>query len=389
MLERGKHWVVDETEHAKSPLTVCYYGSYNREDPRNRLIRKGLKKHGISVVECNVPLWKGTDEKVRDARGKVGSLLNRLLKYVLVQLRLLIRHNGIAQYDVMVVGTVGQFDMLTAKFAASLRNKKVIFDCFFSLYDTVVNDRQIDASLGIKRLLRVADRLACKVADIVITDTYEHAKYFAWEYDIRQEKFHRVVTGVDEDRFRPLPLIKDGTYKFVYFGTYLPLHGTEYIVRAAKLLERDPRIEFVMIGDGGEFDRIYKISVDLNVRNIRFVGRVSQARLREFIANSYACFGCFGDTDKSRRVVPTKVYEALMMERLVITADTPAIREVFGDDDNLVLTRPADPESLAEKIGDMIRSERVFRRRPEYERFSTSGIGRDMIDIFRRLRVMQ
>ena len=57
----------------------------------------------------------------------------------------------------------------------------------------------------------------------------------------------------------------------------------------------------------------------------------------------------FGSTNKTKRVIPNKVYDYVSMRKPVITADTLAIRELF-EDDELMLVKVADHLSLANAI---------------------------------------
>ena len=46
-------------------------------------------------------------------------------------------------------------------------------------------------------------------------------------------------------------------------------------------------------------------------------------------------------------MIPNKVFQALACARPVITADTPAARELLTDDADALLVPPGDPEALA------------------------------------------
>ena len=59
--------------------------------------------------------------------------------------------------------------------------------------------------------------------------------------------------------------------------------------------------------------------------------------------------GIFGNTEKTKRVIPNKVYEGVAMNRPVITADTPAIRELFSDNE-LFLIDTVNPQKIADAI---------------------------------------
>jgi glycosyltransferase involved in cell wall biosynthesis len=55
----------------------------------------------------------------------------------------------------------------------------------------------------------------------------------------------------------------------------------------------------------------------------------------------------FGTSEKARRVVPNKVYQAMAVGRPIVTGDTPGARELLSDGEDAVLVLPGDPEALA------------------------------------------
>ena len=64
---------------------------------------------------------------------------------------------------------------------------------------------------------------------------------------------------------------------------------------------------------------------------------VEYERLGEELAAAGICLGVFGRSEKAARVVPNKVYHAMCVGRPVITADTPAAREVLEDERTALL----------------------------------------------------
>ncbi len=127
------------------------------------------------------------------------------------------------------------------------------------------------------------------------------------------------------------------------------MQGIEFIIKAAKSLEDEKNIEFVIIGSGQEKGRIVQLANELNVENIYFFDKFPQLDLPEKIAESDVCLGIFGSTEKTRRVIPNKVFECVAMKKAVITADTPAIKELFAENE-LCLVKIADYQSIAETI---------------------------------------
>ncbi len=134
-----------------------------------------------------------------------------------------------------------------------------------------------------------------------------------------------------------------------FYGKYIPLQGVQYIVRAAAHpLCKD--ISFTLIGSGQTYSAARALTKELGVTNITFMERVSYDELIERMQAFDIVLGVFGGTEKSRVVIPNKVYDAAMLGKPLITADTPAIRELFTDGKDICLVPSADHEALARAI---------------------------------------
>ena len=142
----------------------------------------------------------------------------------------------------------------------------------------------------------------CTLADAVLLDTEAHIGYFHAEYGLKREKSYRIWVGADEAYLSEGEDARDGAppFRVLYFGKFIPLHGVESIVRAAKLLEAEPDFRFEMIGGGQERPRAEALAASLGVGNIEWGPRVAGAgALRERIRAADVCLGILGASDKA------------------------------------------------------------------------------------------
>ncbi len=307
-------------------IVVCYFGNYDSNYSRNRVLISGLRQNGAEVIECN-------------DRSKF------LLKY----LRLFLKHHKIKnKYNVMVVGFPGQSVMLLAKLIC---RKKIIFDAFLSLYDSMVFDRKVCLPNSLKaKYYWFLDWFSCGLADKILLDTRAHIDYFVKTFKIRPEKFTRIFVGTDKT-FTPQVAPKVTEKFLVHFhGSYIPLQGIQYIIDAAEILKNEDII-FQMVGRGQEFGKIMEKVNKFNLQNnFNFINSVPLTELPAYIAKADLCLGVFGDSAKTDRVIPNKVYEYLAMEKPIITAETSAAKELFEDNREVAFCQPASGQSLAKKI---------------------------------------
>jgi glycosyltransferase involved in cell wall biosynthesis len=311
-------------------MKVCYFGIYDPGYSSNRVFMRGLRENGVEVIECR-----------SSKRG--------IAKY----LDLIRQHRALhGAYDAMVVGYPGQQAAILARF---LTRKPIVFDALVSFYDSLVFDRKTVGARSIEALYYwLLDWLSCCAADVVVLDTDAHINYFVETFGVRRGKFRRIFIGSDSSVIRPDASLRNGEFTIHFHGFFNPLQGLLYIVRAAKLLEAD-NVQFNIVGTGPKNMQPRVLADELGVHNINFSEPVSFEELNERIARADVCLGIFGDTDKARRVIPNKVFEALAARKPVITGRTPAVEELLVDREHALFCNGSDAEDLAEKIRELKR----------------------------------
>jgi len=321
-------------------LKVCYFGPYDPNYPRNRVIIKGLRKNGVKVIECNAHSF------------------NRLLDYI----KLLKKHQAL-KYDVIILGAHGRYyGQPLMPFIRRMTKKPIIFDAMLTLYETSVVDRKLMDDKSIKaRLWYLLDYNALHGASLVLSDTDAHARYYSHFYDVDSRKFRRVLVGSDDEIFYLNQTKKENDcFRVMFWGGFIPLQGVRYIIKAAKLLEKHKDIKFELRGFGQTYNEALELSRSLRVENVTFVSNwVPYHELPNYIAKADVCLGIFGETEKAQRVVPNKAVEAIAMRKPLITGDSSAIKEIFKDGENCILVPMANPEALAEAILKLKKNEKL------------------------------
>jgi glycosyltransferase involved in cell wall biosynthesis len=333
-------------------LRVCYFGTFSRgEDyPRNNAIIRGLEDNGVEVLICHTQLWSTHDDKMAGA-GK--GLVSQLWAFIRAHLKLFIKYLKTPDHDLVFVGYIGHIDMFPARLLAWLRGKPVVFDAFYSLYETVVEDRRLYPPGSLQaRILRFIDRWSCRLADLVLLDTREHVEYFCCEFKLDKSMFLSIPPGVDEKIFYPRPdPADDGVLDVISYSSYIPLHGIETQLEAAAALKDEKDIRFTFVGTGQEYPAMRARAQELKLTDVRFIGEwLPLVELARIIAQADLCLGIFGTTGKAARVIPYKVYMALAMKKTVIAGDSDAARELLEDGVHALLCPMGDPEALADAI---------------------------------------
>jgi glycosyltransferase involved in cell wall biosynthesis len=368
---------MDPREPSAHPVRVCLFGTYDRlAHPRIGVLEAALRERGAHVVEAHVPAWPGgTDEKLAMARSPLSA--RRLLRLAGSWGRLARRYRRAGPHDVVLVGYFGHLDVLLARLLAGRR--RVVLDMFLSVYDAVVLDRRlVGPGSPAARLARQLDRLAVRCADLALLDTPQQVDFAVDVLGLPRRKLAAVPVGAEPDRFTPRPPPDKGPLRVLFYGTFIPLHGTRTIARAIRQLHGED-IAFTVVGRGQE-----RAAFDRELAGIEGVAAhdwLPYDRLGELVAGHDVVLGIFGGTGKAQRVVPGKAYQAACAARAVVTADTPAARAAFGPGE-IVLVPPDDPDALAVSLRELAKdrprvAELGRRARARYQRdYAPAALGR-------------
>jgi glycosyltransferase involved in cell wall biosynthesis len=324
-------------------LRVVYFGTYERRYPRNAQVIAALRRAGVEVREHHEPVWEHREQKWRVGVG----ILPRL---ALAEARLL--RAKPSDEDAVIVGYPGHFDLPAARrFAAG---RLLVFNPLVSLVDTLVSDRARFRSGSLPaRALATIDRRALRAADLVVADTEANAEFLAVLARLPPERFVVCLVGAEEAVFGPGWEPEDpATALFV--GKLIPLHGLETILNAARFA---PEVRFRVIGSG-QLERL----LAARPPNVEWVRWVDYRRLPAELHRAGVALGIFGTSEKTRRVIPNKAFQALACGVPLVTADTPAARELLVDGESALLVPPGDPEALADAVQRLAADDALARR---------------------------
>ncbi len=308
---------------------VLFFGIYDPAYSRNRVLMQGFRENDWEVVECRV------DPKITKG----------LAKYI--ELWRDGKEAAQDKYDLVLVAFPGQTIVWLARL---IFGKEIVVDLFLSLYDSNVFDRKLYSKYSFGALRDyLADWTAIHLSRLVLLDTNQHIEYAARMFHATKDKFVRVPIGAPDEMFKPLPPAHNQVFTVHFHGMFIPLQGIEYILDAADILKNE-NIVWNIIGKGQMYQAMEEKKNKLGLGKVAFKGLATLEQVRDYIAGADVCLGIFGATDKTLRVIPNKVYECVAMGKPVISADSPAIREIFHDREDVLLCQVANGADLAKAI---------------------------------------
>ncbi len=314
---------------------VCCFGAYDRTYPRNRILRQGLRRAGLDVVEACVAQRRAW------------------LRYP----TLLAAWAPVASgCDVLLVPEFRHKDMPLAR---ALHGKRpIVFDPLVSRHDTLVGDWKLHAaSSGQAGWNRFLDRWSLAHADLILCDTWAHGELFE-SLGAPRSRLRRVLVGAEDAFFAIPPPPETGPVRILYVGGFLPLHGVPTLMEALAALEQRasslPDYAVQLVGTGIDHDQARAFAASRRLEHVEFTGRLDYADAPRVFAGAHITLGAFGSGEKAGRVIPHKLYQGLAAGRAVVSGDGAGVREVFTHGEHLLLVPRGDAPALAQALAHLI-----------------------------------
>ena len=341
-------------------MRVLYFGTYQRDYPRNAQVISCLRRAGVTVTERHVPVWDGRRDNWSAGPGEAARL-------AAAELRLLTPVTS--DFDALIVGYPGHFDLPAAKAAA--HGRPVVFNPLVSLWETFVADRgRFRPGSAAARVLAQVDRRALRAADLVVADTRANADQLARLAGLPGERVETAFVGAEDRLFTPG---WEPTERFtvLFVGKLIPLHGLETILAAARAT---PELEYRLVGSG-QLEEL----VRARPANVEWVPWVEYEQLPRELHRASVALGIFGTSEKAARVIPNKAFQALACGTPLVTAETPAARELLVDGESALLVPPGDPQALASALGRLAGDRGLMQRvsengRSAYEQHASEAV---------------
>lgn len=306
---------------------MLWWGRFDPDYSRNRILRHLLGQNGISVLDFRP--WSSF-------LGSCEALLRRP-----------------KPAEAIWVPCFRHRDLTSARRFASRAGARLIFDPLISSWDKTIFERAKYPADHVtsRRLLRWEQALF-EQADYVVADTELHARFYVEQLGAPPGRTFVIPVGAEESLFFPQPAHPPAARpEILFFGSFINLQGPQYIIEAARMV---PEARWVLLGDGPLRDHCRRLADGLE--QLCFEDWLPYEQLARRIGAADIVLGIFGDSPKAGRVIPNKVYQALACGRPVITRHSDAYPAELSDRhrSGMIFVEPADPTELAAAAASLL-----------------------------------
>ena len=284
--------------------------------------------------------------------------LPRLVSYLtFVVTSLIFGTRGMGRRDIVFIESPPLFLVPAGLAIGRMAKARIVMNVSDVWPDTALN--VIDMRRVSLLLLQRLERFGYEMSDLVTATTQTSSESIA-------RRFPHVATavipgGTDLELFRPSRRsdglreslgLGNGDFLVGYCGLYGLFQGLEVVIGAAEKLRDDPRIKFVLAGDGPTRAGLVDQANASRLENVVFKGPLPRDQVGELVASFDVALVPLAAEQPGR--MPAKVYETLACGVPMIVCEGCEAAPLVTEHRLGRVVRPSDVDALVEAIIDLL-----------------------------------
>jgi len=241
---------------------------------------------GINYTWVKTPKYKSSK-----SIGRVWSMLVFMFKLFFV---------NIFKYekpDSIIVSSLSIFPVLNAFIWSKIFKIEFIFEVRDIWPLTLIEVGGISKYHPLVIFLSWFEKLGYKKAKYVVS-VLPYAKEHMINHGMQEDKFRYIPNGINLDEVENYEEISNDIKKYLpknkfiigYVGTIGIANALDYFVEAARLLKKNEDIHFVLVGKGGELERLKKYCKDYELLNVTFINPIPKVQVQSILKLFDVCY---------------------------------------------------------------------------------------------------
>jgi glycosyltransferase involved in cell wall biosynthesis len=251
------------------------------------------------------------------------------------------------------------FQAFAAWMAAFLLRKPFLFEVR-DLWPQFAIDMKVIKNPVVVFLAHAVEKFLYNRATHILVNSPAYKPYIIGR-GVPADKITFIPYGTDVSMFTPevdgssvrRELRLDDKFIALYAGAMGQANDIYTILRAAARLRDDPKIRFVLFGDGKEGENLRAEANRLGLDNVTFAGAAPKTKMPAVVAAADVCLAILQDIPGFRMTYPNKVFDHMAAGRATVLVIDGVIREVIEASGGGVYVPPADDERLAQVIREL------------------------------------
>jgi glycosyltransferase involved in cell wall biosynthesis len=311
-------------------------------------------------------IWLKTTPYKKNNYKRIINMLSYLFRI------LTIAHN-FSKPEVIIGSSVHPFAVIAGWLLSKKYKAKFIFEVRDLWPQTPIDMGVIKLNSIIAKLMYRWEKFMYQKADEIII-LLPNAKKYIESKGISSEKIVWIPNGVNLKRFdNPKQLDSDSNlvqllrknkdnFKIIYIGAHGPANGLSVFIDTATILQKNyDEIQFFLIGDGVEKEKLQYDSEKHNLKNIHFFSSIPKEQISDLLRYADLLVHCFAPINVFKYgISPNKIYDYLASSKPIIMS-VETTNNIVQDAKAGIVVKPGNSEALVDgilKIKKMLPEER-------------------------------
>ena len=291
------------------------------------------------------------------------SYLTRILK---------VGHN-FSRPEVIIGSSVHPFAVIVAWLLSKKYKAKFIFEVRDLWPQTPIDMGVIKPNGIIAKLMYAWEEFMYRRAEKIIV-LLPNAKKYIESKGISAEKIVWIPNGVNLEQFNnPKQFDPDSNlaqllrknknkFKVIYTGAHGPANGLNVVIETASIFQKNHNeVQFFLIGNGVEKEKIQHNSEKYNLKNIHFFSSIPKEQIPDLLRYADLLLHCFAPVDVFKYgISPNKIFDYLASGKPIIMS-VKTSNNIVQEAGAGITVEPGNAEALAKgivKIQEMAPEER-------------------------------
>lgn len=136
----------------------------------------------------------------------------------------------------------------------------------------------------------------------------------------------------------------------IYAGIHGLAQGLETVVEAARLLQDEPDVHLLLVGDGPRKAALQELAAKYSIRNLRFLPEQPRERIPGYLSAADLALIPLKAVELFKGALPSKMFDAWACERPVLLSVDGEARRILEEAGGGLFVPPEDPCQMAEAI---------------------------------------